>query len=56
LLSRDGDARLLVAQDRETIIQELRNAIAKAVDPLRPITADEVTPRDIVELPEEGEE
>jgi hypothetical protein len=48
LLSRDGDARLLVAQDRETIIHELRNAIAEAVDALRPITADEATTRDIV--------
>ena len=56
MLSRDGDARLLVAQDRETIIHELRNAIAEGVVALRPITADEVTPRDIVELPEEDEE
>ena len=48
LLSRDGAARLLVAQDWETIIHELRNAIAEAVDALRPITAEEVTTRDIV--------
>jgi hypothetical protein len=48
LLSRDGDARLLVAQDRETIIHELRNAITEAVDALRPIAADKVTTRDIV--------
>jgi len=38
----------LVAQDWETIVQELRNAIAEAVDALRPITADEVIDRDIV--------
>jgi hypothetical protein len=38
----------LVAQDWETIIHELRNAIAKAVDALRPITAEEVTARDII--------
>ena len=52
----DGAARLLVAQDRETIIQELRNAIAEAVDALRPLTADEVTTRDIVHPLDEGEE
>jgi hypothetical protein len=55
----NGDARLLVAQDRETIIHELRTAIAEAVDALRPITAEEVTDRDIipagVELEEAGE-
>jgi hypothetical protein len=56
LLSRDGAARLLVAQDWETIIHELRNAIAKAVHALRPITADEVTTRDIVRSLDEDEE
>jgi hypothetical protein len=48
LLSRDDAARLLVAQDWETIVQELRTAIAEAVDALRPITAEEVTARDIL--------
>ena len=51
-----GLARLLAGQERETIISELRTAIAEAVDALRPIAADEVTSRDIVELPEENEE
>jgi hypothetical protein len=46
LLSRDGAARLLVAQDWETIVQELRTAIA--VDALRPIEAEEVTTRAIL--------
>jgi hypothetical protein len=45
----------LVAQDRETIIHELRNAIAEAVDALRPILPAEVTARDIVRI-EDGEE
>jgi len=38
----------LVAQDRETIIHELRNAIAEAVDALRPITAEEVADKEII--------
>jgi hypothetical protein len=46
----------LVAQDRETIIQELRNAIAEAVDALRPITAEEVATRDIVRSLDEDED
>jgi hypothetical protein len=53
---RDDAARVLVAQDRETIIQELRNAIAEAVDALRPIAAEEVTDRDIVQVADEDEE
>jgi len=52
----NGDARLLVAQDWETIVQELRTAIAEAVDALRPITADEVTTRDIVRSLDEDED
>jgi len=56
LLSRDGDARLLVAQDSETIIQELRTAIAEAVAELRPIEAEEVTDRDIIRLVDEDED
>lgn len=51
----NGDARLLVAQDRETIIHELRNAITEAVDALRPIPADEVTTRDIIRPAENDE-
>jgi hypothetical protein len=46
----------LVAQDRETIIHELRNAIAEAVGALRPIPAAEVTDRDIVRALDEGED
>jgi hypothetical protein len=52
----NGDARLLVAQDWETIVQELRTAIAEAVDALRPILPDEVTTRDIVRSMDEDEE
>jgi len=51
-----GLARLVVAQDRDAIIQELRTAIAEAADALRPITADEVTTRDIIRLPDEHED
>jgi hypothetical protein len=39
-----------------TIIHELRNAIAKAVDALRTITAEEVTDRDIVRAPAEDKD
>jgi hypothetical protein len=56
LLSRDGAARLLVAQDWETIIHELRNAIAEAVDALRLIEEEEVTDPDIVRAPAEDED
>jgi flavin-binding protein dodecin len=47
---------LLVAQDRETIVQELRTAIAEAADALRPIEAAEVTDRDIVRAPAEDKD
>jgi hypothetical protein len=47
---------VLVAQDEETIVHELRTAIAEAVEALRPITSAEVTTRDIVELPDERDE
>jgi hypothetical protein len=50
LLSRDGDARLLVAQDWETIVQELRTAIAEAVAELQPIDPAEVTDRVIIRI------
>jgi hypothetical protein len=57
MLSVDnGLARLVVAQDRDMIIQELRTAVAEAVGALRPITAAEIADRDIVELPEEDED
>jgi hypothetical protein len=46
----------LVAQDRETIIHELRNAIAEAVVALRPILPDEVTTRDIIRSVDEDED
>jgi hypothetical protein len=49
-------AWLVVAQDRDMIIQELRTAVAEAVGALRPITAAEIADRDIVELPEEDED
>ena len=51
-----GIARLLVGQDRDAIIQELRTPLAESVDALRPITADEVTTRDIVVIPDEHED
>jgi hypothetical protein len=46
----------LVARDSETIIQELRTAIAEAVAELRPIEAEEVTDRDIIRLVDEDED
>jgi hypothetical protein len=46
----------LVAQDWETIIQELRTATAEAVSELRPIEAAEVTDRDIIRLVDEDED
>jgi hypothetical protein len=43
----------LVAQERETIVRELRNAISEAVDALQPILPDEATKRDIVRQDED---